>query len=116
MNRSTREEPSVSLVSARPNPSFQLSCLRQAMVLELLRPFGALRFEIDRGLTSPDGSKPPFVAAGHLIVASAERLNQGLAMYGARMAADVNNFTNIVAQLQVSEIISQASTDASYCA
>jgi len=27
-------------------------------------------------------------------------------MYGARMAADVNNFTNIVAQLQVSEIIS----------
>jgi uncharacterized protein (TIGR02118 family) len=75
------------------------------MVLELLKPFGALRFEIDRGLASPDGSKPPFVAAGHLIVASAELLGQGLAMHGARMAADVTNFTDIVAQLQVSEII-----------
>ena len=76
------------------------------MVLELLAPFGALRFEIDRGLAAADGGKPPFVALGHLVVESAERLTQGLALHGSRMAADVTNFTNIAAQVQVSEIIS----------
>jgi uncharacterized protein (TIGR02118 family) len=75
------------------------------MVLELLRPFSALRFEIDRGINLQDGSAPPFVAVGHLIVENAAGLALGLATHGARMAADVNNFTNLSAQLQVSEII-----------
>ena len=75
------------------------------MVLELLAPFGALRFEVDRGLVRPDGSKTPYVAAGHLIVESIQGLGRGLDEQGGRMAVDVKNFTNISAQLQVSEII-----------
>jgi len=76
------------------------------MVLELLAPFGALSFEIDRGLAAADGGTAPFVAVGHLLVESAEHLTEGLAVHGSRMAADVTNFTDIAAQLQVSEIIS----------
>jgi uncharacterized protein (TIGR02118 family) len=75
------------------------------MAFELLKPFGALRFEIDRGIESADGRAPPFLAVGHLIFESTDRLAKGLATHGARMAADVKNFTNVPAQLQVSEII-----------
>jgi uncharacterized protein (TIGR02118 family) len=75
------------------------------MVLELLAPFGALRFEIDRGLPAPDGGRSPFVAIGHLLFENERGLAQGLALHGARMAADVANFTNIAAQLQVSEVV-----------
>ena len=75
------------------------------LVLELLRPHGAERFEIDRGVASGDGSAPEFLAIGHLLLKDLPGFQAGMQQHGARIVADIANYTTIQPTLQISDII-----------
>lgn len=74
-------------------------------VLELLKAYSAIRFEIDRGLPNADGTPPEFIAIGHLFVESGEALAQGMAAHGAEILADIRNYTNLSPRVQVSQVM-----------
>jgi uncharacterized protein (TIGR02118 family) len=75
------------------------------MVLELLRPFGAIRFEIERGVGMSDGRPPKFIAIGSLYIDSLDGLSRGMAVHGEQISADVKNYTDLSPTLQFSEIV-----------
>ncbi|HEY4095525.1 MAG TPA: EthD family reductase [Baekduia sp.] len=77
------------------------------LALRLFGPHGLQRVEIDRGIEGPGpGQAPPYVAIGHLFFDSAEGFHAALAANGAEVLGDIPNFTQIDAQLQLSEIVS----------
>lgn len=75
------------------------------MVMDLLKPFGALRFEIERGLATSDSAVPDFVAVGTFYCESMARLQAGLKEHGERILADLKNYTNLTPRLQFGEIV-----------
>ncbi len=76
------------------------------LVADRLKDYGVLRVETDRGLRGEaEGSPAPFVAVGHVIAESLERYQEGLAVHGAEIAADVSKYTDIEPLFQISEII-----------
>ncbi|MBI1891870.1 MAG: EthD family reductase [Burkholderiales bacterium] len=74
------------------------------MVLNLLKPFGAIRFEVDRGLPLGNGAPPEFIAIGHLFIESRDELNKGMAIHGAAILGDIKNYTNLTPRVQTSEV------------
>jgi len=55
------------------------------------------------GLSTPDGSTPPFELIALITFSSVEVLNAGLATHGAEVVGDIVNFTNIQPILQVNK-------------
>ncbi len=77
------------------------------MVGERLRPFGLLRYEVDRGVGGgAPGAPAPFVAACHLYFDKAGEFEKGIAAHGKEIMADVPNYTDIRPQMQISQIVS----------
>lgn len=62
-------------------------------------------FAVDHGLSSimPD-SKPPFHAVGHLLFDSVEAFYGALMPHIEELKADVPNYTNVEAIIQISEV------------
>ena len=77
-----------------------------ATVDKLLTPLGMLRSEVDKGLGSgqPD-APPPYIAMGHMYFDSLDDFQKALAAHGEELTTDVPNYTDIQAQIQVSEVI-----------
>jgi uncharacterized protein (TIGR02118 family) len=76
------------------------------MVGERLKPFGLVRYEIDRGIAGgAPGAPPPFVAACHLYFNAAADFQKGIGSHGKEIMADVPNYTNATPTLQISEIL-----------
>ena len=73
------------------------------MVHRLLDPLGLVRSEIDKAADS----SAPFIAVGHLILNSMEDCRNSFLdpTYFNEIAADVVNYTDAPAQMQISEII-----------
>ena len=73
------------------------------MVHRLLDPLGLVRSEIDKAADSSS----PFIAVGYLIFNSIEDCQNSFfnPTYGNEIAADVCNYTDAAAQMQISEII-----------
>ena len=70
------------------------------------RMMGALlvRVEVEKGLSSfAPGSRPPFVAFGHLYFRTMEDVHQALAAMAGEN--DIPNFTDIEPQFQIGEIV-----------
>jgi uncharacterized protein (TIGR02118 family) len=76
------------------------------MVMDRLKSFGMLRYEVDKGLAggSP-GAPAPFVAACHLYFNAAGDFQKGIAANGKEIMGDIPNYTDIAPQIQISEII-----------
>ena len=73
---------------------------------KLLKPFGLVRVEVDKGL---DGGGPgeaaPFVAMAHMIFNSLEDFQKAAQAHDADLAADIKNFTDLKPFFQISEIL-----------
>ncbi|NQD35893.1 EthD family reductase [Permianibacter sp. IMCC34836] len=75
------------------------------MVLALMKPFGAIRFEVERGLAMSDGSAPAYLAVGTIYFETMDGLAKGLAQHGGTILADVKNYTNLTPRLQFGELV-----------
>ncbi len=74
------------------------------MVLDRLKPFGMTHWEIDRGLGSvAPGSAPAYECIGRCYFENIAGFEQGFGKHGAELAADIPNYTDAHATLQVSE-------------
>lgn len=58
---------------------------------------------VDQGIGQP-GSPAPFLAIGHLVFDSLGELQSALDVHGAKLMADIPNYTNTRPTIQVSEI------------
>src|SRR5215813_9501694 len=75
------------------------------IVMDLMKPFGAIRYEVEKGLAMADGSRPDFIAVGTMFFESLERLQAGLSENGGQITPDVKNYTNLKPRLQIGEIL-----------
>lgn len=76
------------------------------MVGERLKPFGLIRYEVDRGLAGgAPGAPAPFAAACHLYFNALADFQKGMGAKGKELMADVPNYTNATPQVQISEIV-----------
>jgi uncharacterized protein (TIGR02118 family) len=74
------------------------------LALERLKGNGMTRYEIDRGVGGgAPGSPPAYLCIGRLYFENLGGMEQGLAMHGPELMADVPNYTNTELVLQVSE-------------
>lgn len=65
-----------------------------------------VRFEVDKGMAgAAPGSPAPFIAIGHLYFNSLPEFAQAFGAHAGQIMADVPNFTDAQAQIQISEII-----------
>lgn len=69
-------------------------------------PLGAtaVRSEVRKGLSSPDGSPPAFVCLANIWINSLEEFNKVMAQHGREIMADVPNYTDIQPVLQIDEV------------
>jgi uncharacterized protein (TIGR02118 family) len=76
------------------------------LVVDRLKSLGMLRYEIDRGLGGgAPGSPAPYVCIGRLYFNTLEEFQESLAKHGAELLADIPNYTDAKAELQVSEVV-----------
>ena len=71
------------------------------MVGKKLKPYGLTRYEVDKAVDSSS----PFIAAGHLYCKSLEEFQTGFAANIEAFTIDLPNYTDIIPQMQVSEIV-----------
>ncbi len=65
-----------------------------------------LRFEVDKGVAgAAPGSPAPYIAIGHIYFNSLPEFAQAFGQHAGEIMADVPNFTDAEAQIQISEII-----------
>ncbi|MBN2041918.1 MAG: EthD family reductase [Spirochaetes bacterium] len=79
------------------------------MTMDLLKDYGCVRSEVDKGMPGPGGASPLFVCVGYLYFEDLERMAKGLEAIGSKLAEDMPNYTDIEPQIQTSEIILPAS-------
>ena len=61
---------------------------------------------VEHGLAGPTpGSKPPFLALGHIYFDTVEAFQAAFAAHGPEFMADVPNYTNIQPSIQISEVV-----------
>ncbi|MDM8001105.1 MAG: EthD family reductase [Dehalococcoidia bacterium] len=72
-----------------------------ALVHKLLDPAGLVKSEVDKA-ADPNA---PFVAVAHLYFKSLEESQVGFATHAAEFMADMPNYTDLVPQVQFSEIV-----------
>jgi len=75
------------------------------MVHEKLDPLGLVRSEVDRAVSAEEAGATPFVGVAHLYFNSVADFQNGFGAHGGDFMADMPNYTDILPQIQVSEII-----------
>ena len=76
------------------------------LAVELLRPGGLIKAEVDQGVgTLPPGAPAPFAAAAHLYFPTVEAFQQAFAPHAEQLLGDIPNYTNIEPVLQIAEIV-----------
>ncbi len=76
------------------------------MVMDRLKGFGMLRYEVDKGLAgNGPGAPAPFVAACHLYFNAAADFQKGIGANGKEIMGDVPNYTDPAPQIQISETV-----------
>jgi uncharacterized protein (TIGR02118 family) len=75
------------------------------LVAQRLKPFGLIRYEVDKGVAGgAPGSPAPFVGACHIYFNALGDFQKGMGQHGKEIMADIPNYTNIQPQIQISEI------------
>ena len=62
---------------------------------QLLKDYGLVHWEVDRGQVNSRGEAPAFLCITRLYFADAERMTAGFAAHGAELKADIGNYTNV---------------------
>jgi uncharacterized protein (TIGR02118 family) len=75
------------------------------LVKSLLKPFGLIKTEVDRGLSGGGNLSAPYVCVGHLYFDSKDSYDRGVAEKGLLIRGDIPNFTNATPIRQISEIL-----------
>ena len=65
----------------------------------------AIRSEVRKGVSAPDGSAAAFICLANFWVKSVEEFQATLAKHGAEIMGDVPNYTNLQPILQVDEVL-----------
>lgn len=74
-------------------------------VMDLLKSYGAQRFEVEHGLCLLDGSNPPYIAIGHIVFDNLDGLKLGLSAHSRAILSDIPHYTNQTPIIQISEIL-----------
>ena len=76
-----------------------------ALVEKHMKPFGLIRFEIDRGLSGGGDAPHPYICVGHLYFDSISGYEKATAQVGPVIRGDLANFTMIKPIRLISEIL-----------
>lgn len=90
-----------------PGASFDMDYYRDKHMALVRRLMGkAVKgIAIDHGLAGETaGSKPPYVAIGHILFDSIEDLQRAFALHAETIMADIANYTTIEPVIQISEV------------
>src|SRR5260221_11798297 len=72
------------------------------LVMDRLKEFGMLRYEVDKGLAGGGpGAPAPFVAACHLYFKAAGGFQKGIGASGKEVMADSPNYAALAPQIQL---------------
>jgi len=75
------------------------------LVKKLLKPFGLIKTEVDKGISGEGGQSPPYICIGHLYFDSNDGYARGVAKVGLTIRGDIPNFTNVTPIRQISQIL-----------
>ena len=75
------------------------------LVKKRLADFGMGDFEVERGIEAADGEAAPYICIVHIEFPTIDDFKRGFETHGEELAADVQNYTNIAPELQISEIV-----------
>ncbi len=75
------------------------------LVKNLLKPFGLIKTEVDRGVSGGGNLSAPFICVGHLYFDSEDGYDRGVAEKGPIIRGDIPHFTNATPIRQISEIL-----------
>ena len=75
------------------------------MAKKLLKPFGLIKVEVDKGVSSPAGDPPPYVVISHLTFETTEQMEKGMQAHDPELGADISNYTDSSPTLQISEVL-----------
>ncbi len=75
------------------------------LVKQLLKPFGLIKTEVDRGVTGGGQQPAPYVCVGHLYFETRDGYDRGVAEKGSMIRGDIPNFTKVTPIRQISEIL-----------
>lgn len=75
------------------------------LVEKLLKPFGLVKAEVDRGISGGGEQPAPYICVGHIYFDSKDGYDRAVAEVGSIIRADVANFTNAAPIRQISEIL-----------
>jgi uncharacterized protein (TIGR02118 family) len=93
---------------AGPNATFDFDYYKNRhfpMVLDLMKPFGAIRFEVEKPLATVSGEPAPYLAVGTIWFDDMPGIQAGLAQHGATIMGDIPNYTNVTPVIQFGEIV-----------
>ena len=75
------------------------------LVSKLLKPFGLIRFEVDKGVSGGGDAPAPYIGIGYLFFETQDGYDKGIAEHGALLRGDIPNFTNVTPTRQISEVL-----------
>jgi len=75
------------------------------LVKNVLKPFGLIKTEVDRGVSGGGNLSAPYACVGHLYFDSQDGYDRGVAENGPIIRGDIPNFTNVTPIRQISEIL-----------
>ncbi len=65
---------------------------------------GIEKYELRRGVSAPDGGKPPYVATVTFWIGDQKSFDAAQARHTQQLIDDVKNFTNVMPTIQIDEI------------
>ena len=74
-------------------------------LIERLYGKAIARYEIRRGVATPDGKPPAYLAVITIWIGSQEAFDAAAAQHSATIIADVPNFTNTMPLIQIDETL-----------
>jgi uncharacterized protein (TIGR02118 family) len=75
------------------------------LVKRLLKPFGLIKTEVDRGISGGGQEPAPYVCVGHLYFETRDGYDRGVAEKSSMIRGDIPNFTKVTPIRQISEIL-----------
>ena len=74
------------------------------LVEDHLKPFGMIRFEVDKGISGGGDQTAPYICIGHLYFKTLDGYDEGIAEKGTILRGDIHNFTDITPIRQISKV------------
>ena len=75
------------------------------LVKKLLKPFGLIKTEVDKGISGGGQQPAPYICVGHLYFETKDGYDRGVAEKGPVIRGDIPNFTSATPVRQISEIL-----------